>query len=312
MNFIVNKSNVSPTRSYSPVLLFIAFLGTITSGAQCQGVEPAPVTSSHQIPYVLDQPSFVAELPKALDEISGLTALDSSRIAAVQDEDGVVFILDATSGRVIDQHHFGGRGDYEAIEAVQNVMFVLRSDGTIFEIRNWQEGEHADPIVHDTWLSSRYDTEGLAVTADSTGLLVACKEYAGKGLKGMRAVYRFSLASFTLTRDPAMVFDAQAAEEGIPEGVVSRSMRRLLDIRRFKPSGLAIHPLSGHVYVVSSVSRSLTIFDTDGNLLGIARLDKDLLPQPEGITFLPNGDLFIASESGRGRGRLLRYPYTPS
>ncbi|NNE46046.1 MAG: hypothetical protein HKN37_05230 [Rhodothermales bacterium] len=312
MNFTVNKSNVSPTRFFSAALLFFALFGTITSGAQCQGVEPAPVTSSHEIPYMLDQPSFVAELPKALDEISGLTALDSSRIAAVQDEDGVVFILDAASGRVVDRQRFRGGGDYEAIEAVQNVVFVLRSDGTIFEIRNWQDDENADLIVHDTWLSSRYDTEGLAVTADSTGLLVACKEYAGKGLKGMRAVYRFSLASSTLSRDPALVFDAQAAEAAIPEGVVSRSMRRLLDIRRFKPSGIAIHPLSGHVYVLSSVSRSLTIFDMDGNVLGIARLDKDLLPQPEGITFLANGDLFVASESGRGRGRLLRYSYTPS
>jgi hypothetical protein len=36
-------------------------------------------------------------------------------------------------------------------------------------------------------------------------------------------------------------------------------------------------------------------------------LDPKLLPQPEGITFLPNGDMLIATEGKDGVPRIVRY-----
>ena len=63
--------------------------------------------------------------------------------------------------------------------------------------------------------------------------------------------------------------------------------------------------------MISSVARSLSVFDSAGNLLSVEKLDKDLLHQPEGIAFLPAGDLLISSEANGKRGRIVRFEYQP-
>lgn len=280
-----------------------------TPGQQARDIVP----SLHEpIPYETDRPLFSAKLPKNLREISGLTTLDSLHVAAVQDEDGIVFVLQALTGEVVSEHRFGEGGDYEALEAVGERMYVLRSDGVLLELTGWRGEGPRSVVRHDTWLSSRFDTEGLALSRDGTSLLVACKEYPGRGFKGKRTVYAFELASRRLGQQPALVLDARAAESDLGEGTISRAVRRLLDIRRFKPSGISVHPISGEVYVVSSVSGSLAVFNAAGEPVSIVPLDKDLFPQPEGITFMPDGDLLISSEGDGRRARLVRFRYTPS
>ena len=51
--------------------------------ASCQGSESYFAAEGYAIPYDLEAPTTRSWLPKRLDEISGLTVLDSTRIAAV-------------------------------------------------------------------------------------------------------------------------------------------------------------------------------------------------------------------------------------
>ena len=53
------------------------------------------------IGYNLSAPDRVYILPKKLKEISGITEIDSSRIACIQDEREIVFIYDLNSGQII-------------------------------------------------------------------------------------------------------------------------------------------------------------------------------------------------------------------
>ncbi len=290
-------------------LLVLPLIVLTSTGARCQDSNGFEDIDDHHIPYELSNPAVRAWLPKKLDEISGLTVLDSSRIAAVEDEEGVVYVLDAESFELLSEHEFGGDGDYEGIEAVGNDLFVLRSDGMLFHLKDWRHREAREVTRIDTPLSGRHDTEGLALERDGSSLLIACKEYPGKGFKGKRTVYRYDTVEKQTEPRPALVFDAVAAEKDQVEGIVSRTVRRLMDIRRFKPSGLAVHPYTGEIYVVSSVSHSLAVFDSLGSLTGLSKLDKDLLHQPEGIAFLPDGDLLISSEANGKRGRLVRFKY---
>src|SRR3712207_2389739 len=49
-------------------------------------------------PYSFDAPAASMPLPAELKEISGLTVLADGRLAAVQDEQGVLYLLNAESG----------------------------------------------------------------------------------------------------------------------------------------------------------------------------------------------------------------------
>ena len=59
---------------------------------------------------------------------------------------------------------------------------------------------------------------------------------------------------------------------------------------KFHASGIAIHPLTGKIYLLSADDHLLFIFDNSGIVGQIIRLNPALLYQPEGITFLENGD----------------------
>ena len=82
-------------------------------------------------PYRFDQPDAHFKLKNALREISGLTLLDESRIGAVQDEDGKLYIINLETGEVEDDFKFNKDGDYEGVERVGDTLFVLSSSGDL-------------------------------------------------------------------------------------------------------------------------------------------------------------------------------------
>lgn len=266
-------------------------------------------------PYRFAAPDARFDLPGRLDEISGLTALDDRRLGAVQDENGTLFVLDAASGEVTHTHDFGGGGDYEGVERAGERVVVLRSDGLLFEIEDRQADE-AEARALDTRLHGSCDAEGLAYDAASARLLIACKESPGRGLRGSRAVYAFDLAANALGSTPAYVIHADSVARSDGEHAIDEAVRALVrpisDINTFKPSALAVHPLTEEVYVLSSVRKVLVVLGRSGDVAAVWPLPDDLLPQPEGLAFLPDGTLFLTSEADGGTARLLRFDYRPS
>ena len=73
------------------------------------------------------------------------------------------------------------------------------------------------------------------------------------------------------------------------------------------PSAVAVHPLTSEIFVVSAVDRVLVTFDMAGIVTGYVSLDPKLFRQPEGLTFLANGDLVITNEAAGGRPTLLLF-----
>jgi uncharacterized protein YjiK len=275
-------------------LLLAAALGACDrpAPAAASAVDPEDVDV---VPYRLDAPDDRFALPGDLREISGLTVLPNGRLGAVQDEEGVVFDLDPATGRVVDQLEFGESGDYEGIAVGPDALWVLRSDGDLYRVARADDGSVSTDKT-ETALAARNDTEGLTYDPASGWLLVAAKEdpdAEGAGrLDGVRAVYAFDPVTRALRPDPAFLLDRQIVDDGtVP----------------FKPSGLAVHPLTGRVYVLSSVRTALAVVDPDGTLLAVRPLDAALFPQPEGIAFFPDGTLFIANEGPAGPGTLLRF-----
>jgi len=76
----------------------------------------------------------------------------------------------------------------------------------------------------------------------------------------------------------------------------------------FSPSGIAIHPTTYQIYILSSQGKTLSIFDSSKKLVAIIFLNKKEHLQPEGICFSPDGDLFISNEGkGISGAKLMHY-----
>ena len=75
----------------------------------------------------------------------------------------------------------------------------------------------------------------------------------------------------------------------------------------FSPSGIAIHPMTGEMFVLSTAGRLLVVLSPEGEIVRIERMKKSLQPQPEGICFDSDGSLFIASEGDGGTALISKY-----
>ncbi|MEM6326135.1 MAG: SdiA-regulated domain-containing protein [Bacteroidota bacterium] len=276
-----------------PPLVLLVALVALVAACNTPAPPPAPPASvpapdtTARLPYDLAQPDARFALDERLREISGLGWTDTGRLVAVQDEDGDVFELDPESGAVLSVARFANNGDYEGIEVVDSVTWIVESDGDLYPFDGTTEANKIE-----TELRRSNDVEGLAFDPTENRLLLACKEDPGGDLSGVRAIYAYDLASGRLGPDPVYTLDRATLDPGGAS---------------FKPSGLAVHPETGEIYVVSGVRQALVVLSPTGDLRAAVQLPAPLYPQPEGIAFAPDGTLYISNEGTGGPATLLRF-----
>ncbi len=236
-------------------------------------------------PYNLEQPNETFILPKKLNEVSGLSMIDDSTIVAVQDERSLLFYIDTFTGKVIAQEDFGKNSDYEGITHIEKTFYILKSNGTIVKYHPNKK----DKKYHFKH-NKNFDFEGLCADVPNKRLLVACKEPGKKKDKEYIIIYAFSLRTKKYQTEPLYKIDKSKIH------------------KKFKPSGIAIHP-DGSIYILSSVSQNLLILSDQGPVKTFKNLslpDKHF-HQPEGITFNSYGDLYISNEKRNRKPTLLRF-----
>jgi hypothetical protein len=91
--------------------LFLLLLTNIFPS--CGQIENKSTGSINTIGYNLTTPDKVYILPQILTEISGVTEVDATSVACIQDEHETVFIYDINKNQIVRQVFTGVSGDYE-------------------------------------------------------------------------------------------------------------------------------------------------------------------------------------------------------
>ena len=141
------------------------------------------------------------DLPDRLEEISGMDFIDDNRMAAIQDEEGIIFIYNLNSKKIEQEVKFGKSGDYEGLAIVNNDAFVLRSDGILFEIKNYLE-KNPKVTKHETFIKAKHNAEGLCADLKNNRLLLAVKDRDPLS-NNTKGIYAFDLKSKKLLKTPA-------------------------------------------------------------------------------------------------------------
>ncbi len=264
----------------------------------CLGALPActqPTTNitDGKFTYLLTQPTQQWKLDKELEEVSGLTYVNEQQLAAVDDEKGSVFLFDTEKGKIKEEIKFGKKGDYEGIEVIDGVYYVLRSDGDIFEIHSLLESPEVEK--YETELSRDNDVEGLGYDAEGH-LLVACKN--GGELKGEENSASVMVYRYRAGDDKLVPFLYRSAE---------LFQRHLEGEKKFRVSAVAQHPVTQHYYLLASANRSLVILNKKSEVIDLAYLNRTTFAQPEGICFAPDGTLYISNEARSGKATILQF-----
>ncbi|WP_431134138.1 SdiA-regulated domain-containing protein [Psychroserpens mesophilus] len=226
-------------------------------------------------------------LPKQLDEISGLSWLTNYTFACVQDEDGIIFIYDTNQNKITNTYPFAHSGDYEGIAIVKNDAFVMRSDGLLYHIINYKS-ENRTVTEIQTNFSSDNDIESLGFDLDNNRLLTAPKE-KDLGNDNYKSIYEISLSNEKLETRPLVKIDLRNDKL---KPFQHKNIHKTLN-----PSDIAIHPKTKDMYMLEGKRPKLLILDQKGNLKKVYKLDEKQFPQPEGITFSHDGKLYISNEA---------------
>jgi len=301
------------------VLIVFTSLCNPSSGSR-SGMNNATNYSDNEdywFPYDLEMPYAKIKLPSYLEEISGLSYYRKDKLVCIQDEKANIYVLAKDDELKISKYDFGKDADYEGIAFVDKTAYVLRNDGQIFRVEDFKK---KDPKVKkfDTPLSEKNDTEGIAYDALTNSLLIACKGSPAiekdNPYSGYKAIYRFDLKTKDLIEKPLFLVDLKRLDSYRDQSTFSKFSLKLAKKLRlvesetsFKPSGIAIHPIYGDIYIISSVGKLLIVLDRRGKVLDIHDLDNTLFRQPEGICFSPSADLFISNEGDGGKGTILKF-----
>ena len=272
--------------------------------------------ASYPFPYDLSKPSEKFKLPGELTEISGIDVYKKFKLVCVQDEKGEIYEYDVKKGEVKHSHDFGKKGDYEAIANVNDTIYVLESSGNIFRVTDLNSDLQK---THEfkTSLNKENDSEGLCYDKKNNRLLVACKKKAGAGIKNARAIYAFDLKSGEVDPKPAYLVSIDEVKAYIHKTdrakFIGQAIKDLLDPEKgdvaFQPSEIAIHPISGDIYLISTVGKILLVLDPSGKIVCIKELDTEVFKQPEGLTFMQDGTMYISDEGQQGHGNILKFDY---
>ncbi len=262
-------------------MIFVSFCLTSTDGS----IAP----KKENFKYDLDSPVDRYKLPSYLEEISGLSYYGKGKIACVQDEKAFIYVLNLEKEEIIDKYDFGDDGDYEDIAIVNKTAYILKNNGTIYRVKDFKKKDRKVK-KYPTELKEKNDAEGMAYDSKTNALLIACKGSPSIGkensYEGYRAIYMFDLEKKKLVPTPHFLIESETS---------------------FKPSGIAIHPLDGEIYIISSVGKLLIILNREGKVKDVKELDPEKFIQPEGICFSPKGDMFISSEGQGKKGYILKF-----
>ncbi len=238
------------------------------------------------------------ELPGRLREISGLAMTRDHRLLAHNDEEGLLFEIDLQNGSTHGKFELAdSRGriedDFEGIAVTEDRIYLVSSSGKLYEF----EEEDVESVLfstHATGTGRHCEVEGLAYDAKRKDLLLLCKEPRSEDLRGKVAVFRWSTEAKRSRPEPPLV---------IPESDFGRH----LGDDRFRPSGIELHPVTGHYFIVAAAQDAIAEVTPEGQVVSVTRLDARWHRQTEGVAFDPEGALILADEGGRGNGRLTMY-----
>ena len=265
---------------------------TATSATAAAAATAAPVSA-----YFARPAARAFYLPKGLSEVSGLAVAGANSVFAHDDNYGIVYEVDLGTGRMLRAFALGDptvKEDFEDIVVRAGFVYLLASDGRLFEAPIGAHRKRVRFNVYDTGVGPHCETEGLANGPQDGEFLILCKKPHQDRLKDRLVIYLWSLGDRAPVSSPWL----NVSLDGLVEP---------LEQANFHPSAFCWRRDVGRFLIISAKGHSAIEIDEQGKLVDRVKLDKVEHPQPEGLTLMPDGRLVISDEGSRGHGKIEIY-----
>ncbi len=261
----------------------------------CGPPTAAPIQDPPSNSLFAAEPEQQWRLPDRLREISGLAAGADGRLFGHDDEQAVIYQIDAARGVLVKAFALGDpieRGDFEGLAITPDGEFwMTTSAGRLFRFHEGADGAHIRFDTHDLDLADVCEIEGLAYLAAERSLILACKHNQAREMSGA-----IQLLAWPIGGDATRPW-LRLSEAGLAQAA---------SVRRFRPSSLDIDARGNRLLLLSAFDGALAELSLDGEILSARRLNPTHV-QAEGVAVLGDGGVVIADEGVQGQPLLSRY-----
>jgi uncharacterized protein YjiK len=239
-------------------------------------------------------------MPPELREISGLVLTPDGRILTHDDEVSKIYVIDPRRGILLKQFTVGTgiRGDFESIAMAGNDIYLLESDGVLYQFQEGEDGAGVPYSVVDLHLRKQCEFESMVYEADSSWLVMPCKTAKDKSLEHNLVIYRWKLNGPQSSRLSMIT---------IPFAQLTGSNKW----KNLHPSDITIDPTTGNFVMITSHEKALVEMTTAGDLVR-----SEPLPaghnQPEGIAITKDSILMLSDEATSNPAAITLYRWHPS
>lgn len=246
------------------------------------------------------------DMPDALQEISGISFQPGKKdvMYAIEDEDGLIYHWKSGSMKTLASSRFADEGDFEDVAITNIYSFVLRSDGTLFQFPLKDIGVSQITTVRE-WkdLLPAGEYESMYAAAEKNELYILCKNCGADKKEQTISGYVLQISP---SGELALKTSFKINTQDIPNLTGKKKSKKRAPLR---PSAMTFNAGTGEWYVLSSVNKLLIIADTTWKVKQVITLNEKEFPQPEGICFDTDHNLYISNEAGdTPSGTVLMFP----
>jgi uncharacterized protein YjiK len=237
-------------------------------------------------------------MPPQLREISGLALTSRGTVLTHDDNVGRVYELDPKTGIVLKAFSLAGnvKGDFEAITIAGSDIYLMASNGKLFQFKEGADGAQVTYRIIDTGLGKQCEFESLTYEADSSRLVMACKRFLDKSEPHALVIFRI----------PLPIGSGQPTPLRVPMQEVAGSN----GWKNFRASDMNIDPNTGNYVLIAAREKGLIEMTPDGDVLRSEPLPGDHR-QAEGVAITKDNLLLLSDEANVKPAALTVYRWRP-
>jgi uncharacterized protein YjiK len=184
--------------------------------------------------------------------------------------------------------------DFEGITVANDVLFLLASNGKLYQFAEGSNGSQVEYVVHDTRLRHECEFEGVAFDPTLNALLLACKNVRTKGaLRDSLVIYRWELPGGSGSRTSRLTVP-------LAQLIGSNGWKGL------HPSDITIDPVSGNYVLVAAQERALIEISPAGAVVFARPLPASQV-HTEGVAITADSILILSDEAGHQPANISLY-----
>ena len=238
-------------------------------------------------------------MPATLREISGLTLTSRGTLLTHDDNVGRISEIDPKTGILLKSFALAGnqKGDFEAITIAGQDIYLLESSGKLFKFQEAADGQQVPFTVYDTKLGKECEFESLAYEANGSHLVMVCKRLLNKEEHHEVRIYFVPLP---LGNRSAITMETIPIDEVVDGN----------KWKNFRPSDIAIDPLTGNYVIIASREKAYIVVTPEGDVIRSQPLP-GVHRQAEGVAITKDSLMAVSDEANGGPPKLTLYRWHP-